>query len=256
MAEMRHEFSSEYERKKAALICAAENEDIKPEKEKKRVEPKAVFAVALAAVLALSAGAAVAIVKGMSLTKEGGKTTVVAEKVEGEDLDKRTWGTGEGESAVKIDFAWLPDDLTEDETAPYKFNSTDGGRWMTLYGYDLRQNELNAIITDTTEAEDFTTGGHQAFVVRTAEIYSDNYLYVMFEEDDLVICGYVGKGITDEELTKMIEGMTLSETTDVADACRSVVVMKVRNGIIPFRSRRTRQQRSARRTLTRTADSR
>ena len=210
-----HVFSDKYMKKKAALINAAVKEDAESAKDKKKVNAKAVFAAALAAVLALSVGATVAIVRGMSLTKEGGKTTVVAEKVDGENLDERKWGTGEGENAVKIDFAWLPDDLTKDETAAYKFNSTDGGRWMTLYGYDLRKNEMNAIITDTTGAEEFEAGGHQAFVVRTAEIYSDDYLYVMFDEDDLVICGCFGKGITDDELTKIIEGMTLSETTDV-----------------------------------------
>ena len=221
MAEKGHTFSEEYERRKAALLSATAQEDLQSSgtKSSSTFTRTAIIAAILAAALTLSVGAAVALTQ-MNIKKDGGKTTITASVGDKETGEKpfRTWDPTGDEVAVQLDFGWLPDDMTEDETAPYKFGSSESGRWMTLYGYDLRQKDLNYIITDTTETEEFTAGGHQAYIVRMAEVYSVNNLYVMFEEDDLVICGHVGKGITDEELTKIVEGMSLSETTDVSTA--------------------------------------
>lgn len=211
-----HIFSDEYEKKKNALLESIREEDEHGET-KPRVSGKIIAVAAVAAVLALSVGATVAVSR-MNMAKEGGKTTVTASLGGGEAEDKplRSWVPSEDEVAVNLEFGWLPDDITEGVTPDFKFSSDDSNRWITLYGYDLRREALDYSITDTADVEEFTANGHQAYIVRMAEIYSVNALYVMFEEDDLVVFGHYGKGISDDEIRKIAEGMTVSETTDVA----------------------------------------
>ena len=210
----KHIFSDGYNDRKERLLSSLDGCEVKETYGVHRPRVRAgVLAAALAVVLALSVSAAVAVAR-MNMTKEGGKTTIIAEKVDGEDLDKHKWDMTEDETAVKLYFDWMPDDMTKNETEAHSFGSVENGRWMEFYVCDLRQNELDDIITDTVDAEEFTAGGHQGYVVRRSETHSENCLYVMLEED-LVIYGCFGKGIMDEELTKIVEGMTLTETSDV-----------------------------------------
>ena len=127
----KHIFSDGYNDRKERLLSSLDGCEVKETYGVHRPRVRAgVLAAALAVVLALSVSAAVAVAR-MNMTKEGGKTTIVAEKVDGENLTARAWVPTGDEVTVKLNFDWLPDDMTEDETASYKFGSVDGGRWRS-----------------------------------------------------------------------------------------------------------------------------
>ena len=238
----RHIFSPEYEAKKKALLCAVREES---EKKGFALSAKTIKTAAICAVCALAIVGGAVMIKtapwktaigtpdlsktasndhaddaGMNASTNGTATFITAKMNTDPTLPKREWNFGEGEVGIKLGYGYFPEDLSEDQTAPYKYGSaSDASRMITVCGYDLRTSEMNAKVAESQLCEKLTLGGHAAYLVTGTEISRyDRDLYVFFEEDELIVRFMVGYGVLDAEIKEIAEKLTVSETTDVDEA--------------------------------------
>lgn len=132
----------------------------------------------------------------------------------------RAWNANEDEIMIKLDFAYLPDDITPDGTANGKYDGADNTRAMTFFAYDLRISDLDTVKDGYESVEEFTAGENRAYLLKSdSEIALYNkYLFVVFEDEHLVVEAYVGCGINEEEIKSIAAGMKIVETLDVMEA--------------------------------------
>jgi len=132
----------------------------------------------------------------------------------------RAWNADEGELMVKLDFAYLPDDITPDPVANGKYDGTDNTRAMTFMAHDLRISDLNTVRDGYESAEEFMAGENRAYLLTSdSEIALYNkHIFILFEEEHLVIEAYVGCGITEDEIKEIASGLSVVETDDVSEA--------------------------------------
>ena len=132
----------------------------------------------------------------------------------------RAWNADEGEIMIKLDFAYLPEDITPNHTANGKYHGSDNTRAMTFLAHDLRISDLDTVMDGFGSAEEFSAGENRAFLFTSdSEIALYNkYLFVLFEDEHLVVQAYVGCGITEVEIKSIASGMKIVETLDVMEA--------------------------------------
>ncbi len=143
---------------------------------------------------------------------------VLNETVDTSTTPNRAWNANEDEVMVKLSFGYMPEDIAPDLTANGKYGGKENNRAMTFSGFDLRIGDLDALIGNVGKAEEFTAGGKRAFLMTSDSemaLYNKT-LYVLFEEEQLVIKASVGFGITEDELKTIAEGLTVEETDDIS----------------------------------------
>lgn len=154
---------------------------------------------------------------GSEIHVSAGLDSPIADNVE---EPNRAWNADEGELMVKLDFAYLPDDITPDLIANGKYDGTDNTRAMTFMAHDLRISDLDTVRDGYESAEEFMAGEKRAYLLTSdSEIALYNkYIFILFEEEHLVIEAYVGCGITEDEIKEIASGLSVVETDDVSEA--------------------------------------
>ncbi len=154
---------------------------------------------------------------GSEIHVSAGLDSTIADNVE---EPNRAWNADEGELMVKLDFAYLPDDITPDLTANGKYDGTDNTRAMTFKAHDLRISDLDTVRDGYESVEEFMAGENRAYLLTSdSEIALYNkYIFILFEEEHLVIEAYVGCGISENEIKEIASGLSVVETDDVAEA--------------------------------------
>ena len=154
---------------------------------------------------------------GSEIHVSAGLDSSIADKVE---EPNRAWNAEDGELMVKLDFAYLPDDITPDLTANGKYDGTDNTRAMTFMAHDLRISDLETVRDGYESVEEFMAGENRAYLLTSdSEIALYNkYIFILFEEEHLVIEAYVGCGITEDEIKEIASGLSVVETDDVSEA--------------------------------------
>lgn len=181
-----------------------------------------IFAVAAAiAVMTIGAFATSKFIK-FSMTKNDGDVKINASLSHGaNDAEKplRSWNSDGCEISVRLGFSYMPEDMSEDPTATHKWGGTEVSRAITFSGYDLRRSDLNTIIRNISSAEKFIAGNREAYLLieSGASVYNKD-LYVLFEEEEIVVHASVGYGITVEEIKDITAGMSISVTEDINSA--------------------------------------
>ncbi len=180
------------------------------------------LAIAAACVLVLSIGVyATAQLVGFYMERDGDNVNIGAtldrENPAESEGPNRAWNANEDEVMIKLDFSYMPEDITPDLTANGKYDGAENNRAMTFSGFDLRICDLNTVIGNIAKAEEFMAGENRAFLLTSeSEIAVYNKaLYVLFEDEQLVIKATVGCGITEDELKAIAAGLSVVETDDV-----------------------------------------
>ncbi len=217
----RHNFSDKYNTKKTALIGALNDEAfLGGQKQSIGHIPQRILCIAAVAVLlTVSVCAAVHLVD-FSLFEDGNEAHINAGLTGPADTSEplRSWNSDEGEISIRLDFAYMPDDMTEDMTANGKWGGDDVSRAITFSGFDLRRSDLDSVIGGVESTEQITVGEHKAYFIRSASEIAlyDKTAFVLFEEEQLVIKAYVTYGIAEDELKAILSGMSIEETDDVS----------------------------------------
>ncbi|MBE6538485.1 MAG: hypothetical protein E7671_03365 [Ruminococcaceae bacterium] len=183
-----------------------------------QVTLKVLAAVAVIALMTVSAFAASRLIS-FSMNKNGDEVEINASLPdENKDTDAplRSWNSDEGEISVRLAFEFLPEDMTEDPTATHKYSGNGSNRSITFSGFDLRRSDLKTIVENIDTAEKFMAGGKEAYLLvsDSVSVYNKD-LYVLFEEEEMVVHAIVGYGIGIDEIKAIAEGMSIVETDDV-----------------------------------------
>ncbi|MBQ8207981.1 MAG: hypothetical protein IJZ89_04510, partial [Clostridia bacterium] len=184
---------------------------------------KILIAAAIITVLSVSALAASKFITFTMMQKDDEVriNAVLPEENKDTEAPLRAWNSNEeaGEISVRLEFAYMPEDLSEDMTASHKYGGSVNNRAITFNGYDLRRSDLNAIIKDIDSAEKFMAGDNEAYLLISNDLsVYDKDIYVLFAEEEMVVRGIVGYGITVEEIKAIAEGMSIAETDDAVHA--------------------------------------
>ncbi len=189
----------------------------------KRTAFKVIAAAMAIAVMTISVFAVSKLIT-FSMTQKNDEVRINAalpEENKDTDAPVRSWNSDKeaGEISVRLEFAYMPEDMSEDMTASHKYGGSVGNRAITFNGYDLRRSDLNAIIKNIDSAEKFMAGDKEAYLLISNDLsVYDKDIYVLFAQEEMVVHGIVGYGITVEEIKAIAEGMSIAETDDVIHA--------------------------------------
>ena len=184
-------------------------------------------AVAAAVVAALSVSAfAMTEMMGFSFARE--EDTVIIGATLSDDVKDsvstkplRAWNSEDGEISVKLSFGYMPEDMSERDNTPAKWNGTaDYNRCITFVGFDLRRCDLETVIDGVDKADHFNAGANEAYLLTSdceIAVYNKT-LYVLFADEQFVVKAHVGEGITEDEIKSIAAGMAIEETDDVEHA--------------------------------------
>ncbi len=178
--------------------------------------------IAVACILVLSVGVyATAHLVGFYMEKDGDTANIHAtldrESLTASEAPNRAWNANEDEVMVKLNFAYMPEDITPDLTANGKYGGAENNRSMTFSGYDLRISDFDVSMVGVCDAEGFDAGGNKAVLLTyDSEIMLYNKaLYILFEDENIMLKAYVGCGITDDEIKAIAAGLSIEETDDI-----------------------------------------
>lgn len=180
-----------------------------------------IFAVAaVIVILSISVFAASKFITfGMTKTDDGVKINAsLPEENKDTEAPLRAWNaeSEKGEVSVRLEFDYMPSDLTEDPTATHKYGGESVSRAITFVGHDLRRSDFNTIVKYIDEAEKFMAGDKEAYLLTwDSLVVYDKDIYVLFAEEEMLIHGIVGYGITVEEIKAIAEGMRIVEVEDI-----------------------------------------
>ncbi len=227
MKEM-HTFSRKYEEKKAALIAAVRDTEAAPAAAPHKLRP-ILIAAALISLLGISTFAAYRAIT-FTLDKEGDHSVIHialdteapskpvdsgSEQAPDPEKPLRQWNPGEGEEGIRLIWDFFPADLVENPTTPSKYQGNADERTLTVLGIDLRRDSFESVIRG--DGEELLLGGRRAILI-TGEGVIDKTVWILFEEADLAVQMYVGRGIRRDELISMCEGLTIEPTASVEGA--------------------------------------
>ena len=194
------------------------------EKTETRFTKRPIFRVIIvAAVLSLMTVSALAATKLIKFAvADDGKRVTVVVSVPDEIKDTETplyaWNPDKDEIGIKLNFSYMPSDITEDKTSPNKYGGEGEGRFMTFTGIDLRRSDFVSIIGKTQTPREFLAGNNRAYLVTDESeiaVYNKT-LFLLFESEQLLLKAFVGFGITEDEIKAIASGITLEKTTDAS----------------------------------------
>jgi len=175
-------------------------------------------AIAAALVVSLSISAlAVAHFTGLSVMRDGDGVKIEATGFEDSTAPHFAWNSGDDEISVRLEFDFMPEDMSEDGTASHKYgNDMDNTRAITFLGFDLTREDLSTFLDGIATAEAFDAGGREAYLL-TGEseisVYNKD-IYVLFSDLGLVVHGRAAYGLSDDELMAIATGMKVTYTDD------------------------------------------
>ena len=223
----RHKFSNDYENKKRAILNALEDTTEERPHVSSRVAVKLIAVAALISILTVGVFAATKLIE-FSLKQEGDKIQISAKLPDRSDADiannenkpLRSWNADEDEISVKLNFGYMPGDIVEDSTAPYKFSDEEFTRALTFVGHDLRRSDFETILAGADSYVGLDAGENKAYIVYwdSETAFYNRKLYVLFEAEELLVSAYVSYGITDDELREIAENITVTETDNTSEA--------------------------------------
>ncbi len=173
----------------------------------------AAFAAA-AALLSVGALGANAVIKSFSPVKEGnyGLNITVGDSSDSDPLISLGAPGGTPEY-VKLNVGYLPEGMYFDENHG-KYLSDDETKRMSIFYMRITEKQT---IEDCNIAsyEELTINGHAAVIAHSAMTppesdYTRDF-YIYFEDMATLVKGYVTYGIPDDELMKIMEGITVEE---------------------------------------------
>ena len=222
-----HNFSRDYENRKRAILAALDDTREVKTGRAGGIALKMIAVAALVSVLTVGVFAAAGLIE-FGIKHDGDELKISAKLPDNADADTssseskplRSWNAAEGEVSVKLNFGYMPADMTEDGTAPYKYSDEDFTRAMTFVGHDLRRSDFESILAGADSYTELNEGGGRAYIVYwdSETTFYNRKLYVLFEEAELLVSAYVSYGITDDELRAIAANMTAVETDDVSEA--------------------------------------
>ncbi len=219
--EHKHIFSEGYQKRKTAVLSALKREaKLSRQARAFPLSLRLTAVIAVAAVLSVGVFAAVRLIDfRMELDDDTAKIHAeLHESTDASTTPNRAWNANEDEVMVRLSFGYMPEDIEPDLTANGKYGGAESSRAMTFSGFDLRICDLNTVIGNVGKAEEFTAGGNRAFLITSDSelaLYTKT-LYVLFEEDELIIKASVGFGISEEELKAIAAGLGIEETDDIS----------------------------------------
>ncbi len=221
----KHTFSRAYmERRNAVLGALLREESIGTERHSDhftRTAIRILASVVIFSALTVSVYAAVQWID-FHMEQDGNEVHIHAslnETAENDGIEKkpvRSWNAENGEISIRLNIPDLPSDMFELKNTNGKYDSEDTSRAMTINGIDLRRSDLNQIIGGEKETKQIDVGGKTMFVIGSNNdaVYYNRTVYILFEEEELVLKLWVSYGITDDELNALASTMTIEETTD------------------------------------------
>lgn len=223
----RHNFSNDYENKKRAILNALEDTAEERPHASSNVAVKLIAVAALISILTVGVFAATKLIE-FSLKQEGDKIQISAKLPDRSDADianneskpLRSWRAEDGEISVKLNFGYMPGDMAEDSTAPYKYSDEEFTRALTFVGHDLRRSDFETILASADSYTELNAGGNKTYIVYwdSETAFYNRRLYILFEAEELLVSAYVSYGITDDELREIAENITVTETDNTSEA--------------------------------------
>ncbi|MBE6625744.1 MAG: hypothetical protein E7628_00985 [Ruminococcaceae bacterium] len=222
-----HTFSENYDNKKRAILDALNSTEEPKTYPNYRIAVKLIAVAAIISVLTIGVFAAVKLAN-FAITQDDDGIRIHAslpEKSESDDEVEenkplRSWNIDDGGVGAKLIFGYMPEDITENATTPYKYSNEEFTRALTFTGYDLRRSDFDEVLSGAASYKSIDTGANKAYIVygKSEVSFYDRMLYILFEDEDLLVSVYVSYGITDEELTMIVENLSVVETYDTAEA--------------------------------------
>lgn len=132
--------------------------------------------------------------------------------------------TNEAPNWYQLDIGYVPDEVTESTDQPLVFNKVNQD--LPVLSMMLYQ------VSEQARFEELYIGEHQETRIDNRRVLKANkegqafgkyqeVVYVMFEEEGYVLQVYVGAGISEQEVTKMLGSMVLTESNQ-SQATKSV----------------------------------
>ncbi len=172
------------------------------------------------ALLSISVFAAARLIDFSMAKEDDGVKLHAALPEENKDTEAplRAWNSDseKGAISVRLEFDYMPSDLSEDATATHKYRGESMSRAITFVGHDLRRSDFNEIVKYVDEAEKFMAGDKEAYLLTwDSLVVYDKDIYVLFEKEEMLIHGMAGYGITVREIKAIAEGMKIVEVSDI-----------------------------------------
>lgn len=126
---------------------------------------------------------------------------------------------------MKLSFGWIPKGMKYMEDGKYRdIQNPDSGRGITPCFLKL-QNTKNPLVEETDYADNYeeytTQSGNKVMLIHRIQNHGHDVLWVVFEDTPYVAQLYV-KGLSDEEIKKLAEGLILipveEETAEIYTA--------------------------------------
>lgn len=130
-----------------------------------------------------------------------------------------------GERYYDVEFSYLPDGLMRVEEC--KWASSYGGLdGISLILYNWDGGDFKTIDKNISEAVSHRAGAYQYLELQVGNVAADfnRHVYVPIKDKGLVVMMYVSRCISDEDITKLVAGMRITDAGD--DVSRKILVME------------------------------
>lgn len=199
----RHEFSSDYEKRKKKFLSSIE----KNKRIKWTTQKILVAAIALIIIVPTTVFAANELYQWYVTQKEY-KLTL---SVDGNDTKELTY--------YKLELGYLPDTMKDSNNSgkySYSDNLDKGGFSFSLWRV---RNQAEFVSLNTQDYKEVIYGNNKGILVTkvgvdlTEENGFSRLVYLFFEKEGYVVETYIGDDVPDEDLEKVLANLSLKETT-------------------------------------------
>lgn len=198
-----HQFSSDYQVKKAELLEQLTQESPSPKRWKKQ----------------LAIAGAVLLIAIPTTVFAGTKLYEIFVKKEQYEVNLSIKGSNNqgNKKHYFLDLGYLPSEMVGNEDSTkysYKDNYAKGGLSFRLWKIN-KEAEFSKL--NTGDYQEVTYGDNQGIITKSVdngrELAFDRQVYVMFEKEGYLLQAYVGNDVSETELTKIMANIKLTETT-------------------------------------------
>ncbi|MBT2685965.1 anti-sigma factor [Bacillus sp. ISL-37] len=200
-----HEFSDTYNYKKKLFMQEIKMKGKKPQARRKRNRILITAACLLIGIPTTAFGAVK--VYDMIVQKQNYEVNIsVANKI----FNKK-------DSWYKMKVGYLPENMEEFEAMKYSFkdNYANGGFSFILWRLGKNSDFQTLYASDYVEKE---INGRKVVIVNkdtgNKNVMFDRQVFLLFKEEGMMLQSYVGTDVSDEQMLKVIEGISLEPTTE------------------------------------------
>lgn len=121
------------------------------------------------------------------------------------------------DSWYKMKIGYLPENMEEHEAMKYSFkdNYANGGFSFILWRLGKNSDFQTLYASDYVEKE---INGREVVIVNkdtgNKNVMFDRQVFLLFKEEGMMLQSYVGNDVSDEQMLKVIEGISLESTTE------------------------------------------